>query len=234
MRMPSSRGRNCAILVALWVLVGCATQGTSTVNYTPPNVSSVANERMVERPHGQVWDELVGQLSKSFFVINNIEKESRIINISFNSNTPAEFVDCGRTRRTYTQGEKVEVFDYAVADKSFFKHASARQEHPAFANYSFVRREPTLEGRTNIYVAPRTGGGTVVSVNTRYVLSIRVKTQDLAQHVSGNVQLRGGPREDTPSYIFNTNKPVVQDIAGTKLVCAGTGRLESEVLKFVR
>lgn len=226
-----------ALSIAGVNLVGCATQGVNTTNYTPAVVRDVTNERIVARSHDQVWDEIVRELSKSFFVINNIEKESRIINVSFNSNDPRSFVDCGRTRRTYKQGERsAEVFDYAVAEKSTHKVATQRQEHPAFANYVIVHREPSLEGRSNIYVAPiqNDTSRTLISVNTRYVLNIRVKSQLFAEHVSGALHPRGSPHSESPSFIFNTNKPGRADIGGTTVICIGTGQLESEILKLVR
>jgi len=98
-----------SILVGLVIGVaasGCATQGKSTTTYLKPTISEVKNEIDVTKSYAQVWDVLVKQLSKSFYVINNIDKESRIINVSFSTNSPAEYIDCGRTLRTYTQGKK--------------------------------------------------------------------------------------------------------------------------------
>ena len=122
-----------------------------------------------------------------FYVINNIERESRIINVSFNTNSPSDYVDCGRTRRTYTQGEKTETFDYAVADSSTYKMAGTKQPHPATFSYANVRRTPKLEGRSNIYVAPDASNpsSTVVSVNTRYIVTIKVYGEQLLNIQTG-------------------------------------------------
>jgi hypothetical protein len=115
---------------------GCATQGISTFKYVgPARFFEVKNETVVEKPYTQVWDGLVKELSKSFYVINNIDKESRIINLSFSTNSPSEYVDCGKVNRTYSQGGKTEEYNYDVAGPSEFKVATQRQEHPAFVNY---------------------------------------------------------------------------------------------------
>src|SRR5688500_4758679 len=111
-------------------LVGCATQGTSTFNHVQSAAKTIVNEKTVSRPQTLVWDELVRELSKSFYVINNIERESRIINVSFTSNTPGTFVDCGQTTRQYRQGDSVETYNYPVAEKSSYKMATPKQPHP--------------------------------------------------------------------------------------------------------
>jgi hypothetical protein len=92
-------------MIAIFI-TGCATQGVSTYKYTDNAPIQINNELVVSKPQSQVWDILVKELSKSFYVINNIDKESRIINVSFSSNAPSEYVDCGKTHRTYTQGDK--------------------------------------------------------------------------------------------------------------------------------
>ena len=182
---------------------GCATQGVNSFNYTPSKEYPADNEKTIARPQSVVWDELVRELSKSFYVINNIERESRIINVSFTSNSPSDYVDCGRTRRTYTQGDKTETFDYAVAERTTFKFAGNTQPHPSMFSYAVVTRTPTLDGRSNIYVAPdpKNSGNTVVSINTRYIVTTRIRGDAFVQHVNGNIMSRSPVQEET-SFIF--------------------------------
>jgi len=151
-------------------LVGCATQGVSTVSRVDNKPEKVANEATIQAPYTKVWDHLVRELSKSFFVINNIDKESRIINLSVNTNAPKEYIDCGKTTRTYTEGGLVEKFEYQVAEKSSFKVATPLQPHPASAYYYQGERSHRLEGRFNIYFAPAEGhqNWTSVTAYTRY------------------------------------------------------------------
>ena len=223
-------------LALLLPLAGCATQGTSSSQYTLGSRSTVVNEATVDGSYGAVWDSLVRDLAKSFYVINNIDKESRIINVSFSSSDAEEYVDCGRTQRTFTDGGVTESFNYAVAAKSTFKVAASRQEHPSMSNYSVFRRESQLEGRANIYIAPVAGdlGKTTVSVNARYVLSTKVRGEAFAKHVSGNILARGRSPDETYTYTFNTAGTGSLDAgSGVTVTCFSKGKLEGEVLAFL-
>ncbi len=218
------------------ILSGCATQGTSTADYNPGTASKVTNEKAVNRPQNVVWDELVRELSKSFFVINNIERESRIINVSFNSNSPEQYVDCGRTQRTYTEGDKRESYNYAVAERSTYKVAGQKQPNPSFKNYAVITRETSLDGRANIYVAPDPSNParTIVSVNTRYILSVKTRGDGFIENSYGQVVNRSPVPEQAQSIIFNTNQPGSLAAGQATIVCAGLGKLEADVLTMVR
>lgn len=225
------------IAVALFLTTGCATQGINRFNYTDNAPMQVSNEKGVPLPASQVWDILVKELSKSFYIINNIDKESRIINVSFSSTSPAEYIDCGKTHRTYIQGDKIEVYDYDVAGPSEFKIATAQQEHPSFSNYIIVRREPILEGRSNIYIAPdeKDNTNTIVSVNIRYIWTVKLKGEAFAQHVRGNVFSRGRLPEENVTITFNTNKHGQYTASnGEKITCFSKGTLEREILEMAK
>lgn len=218
-------------------LSGCATQGVNTSEYRGCNPQKIINELNVPKPQPEVWDILVKELAKSFYVINNIDKESRIINVSFSSNAPADYVDCGRSYRTYTQGDKTETYDYDTAGSFQFKMATPRQEHPSFANYVVVRRETSLEGRSNIYVAPseKDKNNTVITVNTRYIMNFKIKGEAFAQHVNGNVFLRGRLPEETFTVMFSTNQPGEYKANNAETIsCCSKGRLEAEILGMIR
>lgn len=223
-------------LAPVILLAGCATQGKSTSQYSDGTKSKIINEATIDGTYSAVWDALIRDLAKSFYVINNLDKESRIINVSFSSTDADEYVDCGRTQRTFAEGNKVDHYDYGVAGKSTFKVAAVRQEHPAFATYAVFTREPTLEGRANIYIAPVAGdpGKTIISVNARYILNIRVKGEAFARHISGNVQSRGRVPEENFTYTFNTGGSASKDAgSGVTVTCFSKGKLETEVLGFL-
>lgn len=224
------------VCMSTMVLTGCATQGVNSFNYTAPTFTQIKNEAVVQKPYSQVWDKLVKEISKSFYVINNIDKESRIINISFGTNTPADFVDCGYSHRTYTQGEKVDTFDYEVAGASQFKIAGNQKPHPSWASYAIVRREPSLEGRANIYIAPddKDNTNTMTTINARYIWTIKTKGEMFNEHASGNTVSAGRIPEETSTISFNTNsKGEKDDGHGPKIVCISKGKLESEILGLI-
>jgi len=225
------------IFPAMIVLTGCATQGVSSSSYTKNTPLQIKNETQIAEPYSLVWDKLIKELSKSYYVINNIDKESRIINLSFSSTSPTEYVDCGVSHRTYKQGEKTENYNYDTAGHTMFKIATPRQEHPTISNYVLVKREPSLEGRTNVYLAPVEGDKTktVITVNTRYILSINVKSQIYAEHISGNLFERGQMQNTNQIISFNTNKSTDTDVGGGQIVtCFAKGKLENEILRIVK
>jgi hypothetical protein len=224
------------VMAIMFFVSGCAAaQGINTVKYDPPTPVKVKNEVVIAKPYAEVWDKLVKELSKSFYVINNINEDSHIINISFNFNHPAEYADCGKTHRSYTQGDSKEVFYYDVAGTSEFKVATPLQPDKNFSYFVLVRREPTLEGRANIYIAPSEidKNKTVVIVNASYVFTARAKGQVFAKNFLGNVVSYERMPEETSIISFNTNSPGSIGGTGEKVTCCSTGKLEKDIIGMV-
>jgi len=198
------------ILAGAMLITGCA---TSTSNYAPPKIESIQNSIVVDKPFDAVWDSLVKELSSDFFVINNIDKNSRLINISFSSNRPSDFVDCGVTSRSFKNLRGDHRYVYKTADSSEF---AVTNDAGIAMN---VRRASKLEGRSNIYVAPE-GNGTNVTVNTKYVVSVNMSgvTFD-GRHVGSE------------SFIFDPSTK--QPFVGGSVTCAATGNIERRIINAV-
>ncbi len=196
------------LAVTCLVLVGCA---TSTTNYVPPTEIRVINTKFVNKPFDSVWDALVKELSSDFFVINNIDKNSRLINISFTSQRPSEFVDCGTTSRTFKNVRGDQSYTYKTADTTSFTAATPQ------GNVFNVRRSSRLEGRTNIYVAPE-NAGTNVTVNTKYIVSITMVA----------TALDGRPAA-TESFVFDPSTK--QAFSNGSITCAAVGAIEDRILR---
>lgn len=224
-------------LVAICFLVsGCATQGVSTFDYKEPMPVKVKNEITVNKPYSQVWDKLVKELSKSFYVINNIDKESRIINLSFMTNAPVDYIDCGRSSRTYTHNDKTEKYDYDTAGSYKYKLATDVQPNKNFSYYYMLNRDTSLEGRANIYIAPseKDINSTVITVNTRYIFSLKVTGNVFAEHFGGNIQQGQRMQDYTDTIMFNTNAPGKSSDNGVTLTCCSKGKLENEILGMIQ
>src|SRR6266446_73629 len=113
------RARPTVIAFYVALITGCATPGTSHLGYAPPeNSAKIRNEVVVSKPFDSVWDSFVRNLAKSFYVINNIDKQSRIINVSFATDTPETYADCGISTRTYSRGDENHTYKYNVASAS--------------------------------------------------------------------------------------------------------------------
>ena len=224
------------IIIIVTMVSGCATQGINTEQHVDSPVIKITNEITVNKPYSQVWDGLVKQLSKSFYVINNIDKESRIINISFISDKPTDFIDCGKTHRTYAQGDKIEQYDYETAGKANFKMATPQKLNNYWAGFILAQRDTSIDGRANIYVAPdeRNPATTTVTVNARYILTIKSRADVYGQHANGNVIfVRNVPQNDV-TISLNTNKPETHVFRDGSVVCFSKGTLENEILSMVK
>lgn len=199
------------ISITALILGGCA---TSNAIYAPPEEKKVENSTVVNGDFDTVWDQLVKKLSADFFVINNIEKASRLINLSFSTNTPSDFIDCGESTRTLKnlRGE----------DKVFYKSADSVQFNTTNNMGALVKvnRTTRLEGRTNIYVAPDSSK-TNISVNTKYVLTVTMQAIDIYDRPVGT---------EVKSYDFSTTQPMKQD----QVMCVSNGKIEQKIIDFAR
>ena len=80
------------------LLMGCAKPGSFNERYEPPVPrGEVENEVVVDMSFEDAWAKMISKLSQSFFVLNNIEKASGFINLSYASDDGDPFVDCGRS-----------------------------------------------------------------------------------------------------------------------------------------
>lgn len=195
-------------------VAGCA---SSDVRYQPPSSAQTAQtERTINMPFDRAWDQYVEGLSRSFFVINNISKESRIINVSFSTNQPSELIDCGvttRIARAPAIGE--ETWEYAAADSSYYRYGIEGTNL-----VGQVKRETSLEGRANIFIAPE-GQDTLLRVNALYVFSVSTSLQDPRAPV---------PQTSTWSVNFSSAE---EGPLGDGATCVSTGALERQLMSLI-
>jgi hypothetical protein len=219
------------------MLASCASPGLSTLSYLPPQQQEFKNSVVSESSFEEVWSGLVRELSKSFFVINNVEKPSRIINLSFSLDGDiSEYVDCGRSKREFKSHEEERTYDYAVSSPSDYKFTDGL----VFQNYWHriwaVKRGAELTGRINVFVAP-SEGGTEVAANVRYIVEFSQSGRFYLTHV--RAPNRPDPymaQEEMPvstaKISFNTGSVGKSD-ASPPVVCASTGALEKSILELV-
>ena len=203
------------IFVTSLILTACA---GATFNYRAPiNINeTIENEIFLDKPFEYVWDGYVAERSKSFFVINNISKSSRIINVSFSANTPSKYVDCGvRTVVSKHPARGEETFVYSVADDSQTWVGVDGTNHIINRN-----RNTSLDGRINIYIAPK-GDGAFVRVNALYVMSSQTQETGVT-FVYNNVI--------NNELSFSSNEPAT----GSGVTCRSTGNLEAELIRIAR
>jgi hypothetical protein len=209
----SKLNKICLTFIVPLTLIGCA---TSSFKYTPPSTGhQIENSIQIEEEFEVVWDRLVKSLASDFFVINNIEKNSRIINVSFFSSKPTDFVDCGNTTRQFSNARGKKTYSYNPADPARYTFSND-QGHM----FNAVRSSK-LNGRTNIYLAP-SNTGTLLNVNTKYVVDVKIKYFNASNQPAG---------VDEFTFDFSTkNKYVLED----GVTCVAKGNLERKIVNYAK
>lgn len=235
MRLTRSVLLDANVLLLTLLASACAPVGTATAHVTPPEPHTVDNEAVVPGSSDVVWDRIVQRLSRGFYVINNIDKASRLINVSFSSTTPQAYIDCGTTSRTFDRGAVHLKYEYPVAQPSDF--VTGGKSGNALVTYN-VSRRTDLEGRANLYVAPRDSGATTVTANVRYVLTIRVTGTYQTESLIGAPGVGGTMTPSSSTVSFNTNQPNSLEIGTATnpmtVSCNSLGTLENELIGYAR
>ena len=225
------------LLVCSWLISSCATIGKSDHRSSQPEDIIIKNELILDEEFDIIWDRLVKKLASGFYVINNIDKSSRIINVSYTSNNPEKYVDCGSTHRTYVRGSEEVTYDYEIASSCNYKMASAGGVYGNFPITYFINRNTSLDGRVNIYVAP-IDKGTLVTVNCRYIFTVKVDGLAQQENAFGTIVYSQQIPQQSSSVTANTNSPGIADWGDyknpVKIKCVSLGVLESEILDFAR
>lgn len=212
--------RYCLLLAAALPLAGCA--ASSTTSNVRPEALDIPNEATIDRPFDEAWDGMIANLAKSFFVINNVDKTSRIINVSFSADEPGDLIDCGTSTRTFKRGSFSKTYTYATAHGADFIVATPN------GISAEIHRTTGLEGRANVYVAPK-DQKTEISVNARYVFTVN----NMAQALDEYGRPVGFPSSLPPyTKTFETKQPGEWiDDDGTKWGCQSNGTLERRILE---
>lgn len=211
-----SKARAALNLGVLTLLLAMLSACAGEVRYTPPTTTyPLNNTKTVERSKDDVWKYLIPELGKEFFVINNLDKDSGLINISY-SGDPTVYIDCGHIY-SYVQNARGErVYDFPAA--------KANQDYETLkGELIFLNRRMSLEGRVNLIVQDAGNETTLVSANTKYVVTKsgtarRAVSPNLSQSFSDTISFNSGGRATFPQ--------------GT--TCVSTGRLEASILDLVK
>ena len=183
-------------VLALWVS-GCA------VGFTPPVGSNAPDqyEVIVDRPFNDVWDDLVEYSSRAFFGIDDAERDSGSLTLSFGAESPGDFVDCGTV---VIAGERVTTIE-------FF-------EMPVRVGPEDITE---LRARMNVFVDDLGPDRTLVRVNATYELAY----DSDALNMRGSWAFSSGG-SDTEALIFDdvtcqptylAERTVLESVAGSTL-----------------
>lgn len=205
--------RSGVVMVTL-VLAACSGQFA----YAPPApVVPTVNSVVINRPRDEVWKGVVPHLAQSFFVINNLDLASGLMNVSY-SGDPERFVDCGRITSHVSNLAGPRTYDFPAA--------RASQAYEVMQNDKLYRIERTLslDGRTNIVFEEVNSTTTRVTVNVRYVLTKQSHVQQAGT---------GTPQDFAETISFNSGQ---SDVFRRSQIttCRPTGELERQVLDLIK
>jgi hypothetical protein len=204
-------------LLAVALFSGCA----GKVDYVRPTAQPTAqiNSKTIEKPRDVVWNAAIPALGKQFYVINNLDKSSGLINISY-SGDPEKYVDCGRITSFVKNARGERTYEFAGA--------ASQQSYEVMNNGSlfFIERKMSLEGRVNLIFEELGPSQTKVTANTRYVVTrqqtVRNPANNFPQTFSHNISFNSG---GTSTFQAASD--------GRATECASTGGLEREILSAI-
>jgi len=199
------------LLMIICILIGCA----GKVDYSRP-ISPIGAENSVtlNKSKAEVWKKIVPALGKQFFVINNLDKDSGIINVSYKGD-PEKYVDCGQLTVKNASGE----ITYDFPASKAYQEYEDRNEYGLFR----IKRTMDLDGRMNIIVEEIAPNKTRVTVNTRYMLTKKSDVFDV----------QGRSRVITDSMSFNSGQQGTFASGKKSVTCQCNGNLEKEVLSLL-
>jgi uncharacterized protein YceK len=199
------------LLAVILSVFGCV---SGKVTYIPEQgIKNTDNSIFLKESKDKVWMKLIDGIGESFFVINNIEKDSGLINISY-IDDPCRFISCG-TLNSYVlnaQGKRKYNFPTCIEYKEY--------EEFNKGNLFIIRRWINLDGRASIIVQKR-NNGTLVKVNVRYVVIKDAKNYDPSWRFI---------RTELSSIIFNSNGG---ESFPNGMKCYANGQFEKMILEIV-
>ncbi|MGH7329086.1 MAG: hypothetical protein ACREJX_12115, partial [Polyangiaceae bacterium] len=138
----------------------------SCVPYMPPPQprKPIVNSVVVAQPFEETWSAAIPAIGQSFFVINNLSKDSGFINISY-SGEPSGKVDCSQTTPYCKPAEFLE----------------------AGITTNCLSAPPTMNVRMNLVFTKESEQSTRINVNVRYFVTLPF-VDDQAHPISAETQ----------------------------------------------
>ena len=121
--------------------------------YVPPNINDTnfKNSVITNKNFDDTWTSVIDFVNDSFFKIENFEKDSGLLTLSFGSKEAENFIDCGD-------------FEYTL----FFTGEEFKGSYIDYAKSGLLA---VLEAKMNINIRKIDNESTQVSINTNYMFS---------------------------------------------------------------
>mgnify|MGYP001456801959 CR=1 FL=1 len=149
--------KSLSSLVLAVLLSSCAVEvekiRENVGKYVPPNIddTNFKNSAITNKNFDETWTSVIDFVSDSFFKIENIEKDSGLLTLSFGSKEAENFIDCGD-------------FEYTL----FFTGEEFKGSYIDYAKSGLLA---VLEAKMNINIRKIDNESTKISINTNYIYS---------------------------------------------------------------
>jgi hypothetical protein len=194
---------------------------SGSLGYTPPPRATPPPPRTLTlgKALDAVWKDIVPALGSRFFVINNLDRASGLINVSY-SGDPETYIDCGQIDSWVENARGKRTYNFPAASSRVYELKGP------YGLY-LAERKMNLEGRINLIMESLSPEKTQVTVNTRYVVTRQTR--------SHRVDLPS-PNATTDTIGFNAGQRAEFPKRGPTepVACQATGKLETDVLDLFR
>ena len=121
--------------------------------YIPPNIddTNFKNSVITKKNFDETWNSVIDFVNDSLFKIENLEKDSGMLTLSFGSKEAEKFIDCGD-------------FEYTL----FFTGEEFKGSYIDYAKSGLLA---VLEAKMNINIQKIDNESTKISINTNYTFS---------------------------------------------------------------
>ena len=198
--------KNVSISVCFFLLVsGCATPQQNS--YVPPTAGKYANT--TEMPYGvdEAWKRLVRAASGTFFAIENFEKDSGLMTLSFSTDS-VNAIDCGTMN--------------GVPYTTWFRRPENQTS------------DVNVQGKMNLLVEEIDANTTLVSVNARYIVNMSASGYVYNWITSQNQFFQTSLNMNFDSNgMGSDNVSTAAPGTSSYRACAPTGEVENTVLRAI-
>ena len=121
--------------------------------YIPPNIDNInfKNSTISNKNFDETWNSILDYVNDSFFKIENLEKDSGLLTLSFGAKEAEKFIDCGD-------------FEYTL----FF---TGEEFKGTYIDYTKSGLLAVLEAKMNINIEKIDNESSKISINTNYTYS---------------------------------------------------------------
>jgi len=220
-----TRQRRLAWLLLSAPLAACS--AASSVQHSPAQFTPIESSRVVEAGEDTVLRRLISRLPAAGLTVVEIDDAANAVVVSLTTDQPGEYVDCGRTRRTFEGAwGGVETFDYEPA-------ASASYKLTSYDGVALeAARTVALDATATVRMQPGTATSeTAAMTEVRVEVSYDLETQ-VTYNEGGLFAFASADAEPVTRAIrFQTDRSGIGD--GEVALCMPNGRLEAQLLDLV-